>query len=164
MKRADLKGLLPIIVSLLILLVLVSGCKPRESPLAQNTETNPSTTPEQTTPSDTSQPVQPKKVDENVPASQIITATVSEWTMKLDKSVVKTGKIKFIVTNDGPKFPHSLIVADKSTGKAASGLVGVNVDEVDTLVADLTPGTYEVYSPHRGDKLKGVTTTLTVTA
>lgn len=163
------KTLLPIIIGLIILTLLLAGCKPRASPLTNNPgETAPETTPtpsSEETPTPTSiTPPKPKDQGLDVAPSQMITATISDVKITLDKSTVKAGRVKFIVTNDGPRFPHALRVADKSTGKPVGDQVGVNVDEVDTLVVELTAGTYDVYSPLGKDRQKGITTTLTVTA
>jgi glucose/arabinose dehydrogenase len=155
MKRAAWTSVLAIL-SILAMALVLSSCTPQ--PAA------PSTTP--TTPDDQtpSTPSTPKPTPEPEPTGPVttVTTTVSEWDIKLDKSTVPAGNVKFIVTNNGPKYPHALRVVNKATGKAVGNQVAVSLDEVDSVTIKLDPGTYEVYCPLSGHKEKGVTTTLTV--
>lgn len=157
MKRAVSTSML-LVISILVLGVILSSCGTQPS----QTSEEPASTPETTTPSAHSSPPSTMPKQEMTGPVQIVTATLGEWSVKLDKTTVNAGNVKFIVTNNGPKYPHALRIVNKATGKSVGDQVAVTLDEIDSVVINLAPGTYEVYCPLSGHKEKGMATTLTV--
>ena len=98
-------------------------------------------------------------VDDGTPA-QLVVVTLSEWDITLDKKTVNVGKVKFIITNDGPKYPHSFRITNEE--KSLDHRRGVNLDEVETLQVNLEAGTYEISCPSSGHKEKGMDAILIV--
>ncbi len=146
-----------LIMAGLLVLILALGCTPT-TPLTTDTGTPEPTEQEQPpTPSESEPtPQQPEA------PSQVVTVTESEWKITLDKKEISAGKVKFIITNDGPRLPHAFRIVNTATGKSVGDQASVNLDEVDSLVVTLTPGTYELYCPLSGHKEKGMKTTLKV--
>jgi len=157
MKKLYGKEVTLILAGLLVLIITI-GCTPT-TPLT--TETPEPTDQEQPETPSESEPTTTQPVTEEEP-SQIVAVTESEWKITLDKKEIKAGKVKFIITNDGPRFPHALRIVNTATGKGVGDQASVNQDEVDSLVVTLTPGTYEIYCPLSGHKEKGMKTTLKV--
>lgn len=157
MKMGAQRGF--IILATLVLMFVVIGCAPKTQ---QAQPTGPDQQEQPQPPADGSQPTPPAPPVDNTPVSAIVTATLSEWGVKLDKTTVPAGKIKFIVTNNGPKWPHALRI-EGSDGKSVGDQVSANLDEVDTLEVVLKPGTYTIYCPLSGHREKGMHTKLTVT-
>ena len=150
MKRAVWTSAV-MIISMLLLGLLVSSCTP--APPATTVETTETATP--------SIPVKTPEPEITGPVETVM-VSLTEWSVKLDKTSVNAGNIKFVVTNNGQKYPHAIKLISKSTGKATGSQVAVTLDEVDTMTVNLPAGVYEVYCPLSGHKEKGMTTTLTV--
>ncbi len=149
-----------VVVMCLLLLFIVISCTPKQAQEQGEVQGEQMPTVEDGDIEETEATTQP--VEEDTGPEQIVTVTESEWKITLDKKEIPAGKTKFIVTNNGPKWPHALRIVDKATGKSAGDQVSVNLDEVDTLEITLQPGTYEIYCPMSGHKEKGMTTTLVV--
>ena len=137
---------------LMALLLVTAACTPQQTP----------ETPEQPeTPETPTEPEEPEVIDDTTP-TQTVTVTESEWKIVLDKKEVKAGKVKFIISNNGPRLPHAFKLVNTATGKGVGDQASVNLDEVDTVTINLAPGTYEIYCPLSGHKEKGMKTTLKV--
>jgi hypothetical protein len=70
---------------------------------------------------------------------------------------IQAGAAVFEVTNGGTT-DHGFVIDG-----IAGGLDSVGVDQLDTLRAELAPGTYAVYSPIEGDRENGLELELTIT-
>ena len=154
MKNQGIRGVF--IITIVIFLLMITSCKQQQTPAQtteQSIEDQETETPEQQE--------TPAPEVKSGPA-QIITVAETEWKITLDKKEVQAGKLKFIITNDGPRLPHAFRIVNKATGKGVGDQASVNIDEVDTLEVTLQPGTYEIYCPLSGHKEKGMTTTLVV--
>jgi uncharacterized cupredoxin-like copper-binding protein len=93
-------------------------------------------------------------------AGQSLTASLTEFTIKLSSTSLKAGTYTFTVKNAG-SITHALTVDgsgvdDKSTGDMAPG-------STKTLTVTLKPGKYEVYCPVGNHKMEGMDDTVTVT-
>ena len=128
-------------------LFLLAGCTP--APQA------PEVT-EETPPADTGNEETGKEPTINEGQTQLVTVTLYEWGMTLDKKNINAGNVKFIITNQGPLFPHAFRVEGTSVQKS------VNLDEVETAEVTLKAGTYNLYSPLSGDRDKGMEAVITV--
>ena len=91
---------------------------------------------------------------------QMVSVTLYEWGIKMDKEVVNAGKIKFIMSNNGPKFPHAFKI--ENAEKSVVHMRSVNLDEVETLEIELEPGTYSIYCPLSAHRAKGMDIKLVV--
>jgi len=160
MNVRKIKGVSVVIACLLVLFVVI-GCTAQQAAQQENeAQQDAMPTAEDGETEETEATTQP--VEETTGPVQIVVVTEAEWKITLDKKEIPAGKTKFIITNNGPKWPHAFRIVDKSTGKSAGDQVSVNLDEVDTLEITLQPGTYEIYCPMSGHKDKGMVTSLTV--
>jgi len=91
-----------------------------------------------------------------------VTATLSEWTVKLSAAEVAAGPVTFTVANEG-SIPHALEIEGRGLERQTP-LVQPGAKA--TLTLTLAPGNYEVYCPvgHDSHKKLGMLTQLTVTA
>jgi plastocyanin len=88
----------------------------------------------------------PARHDHSVPLS----ATLSEWTIRLSDETVPAGPVTFSVTNTG-SIPHALEVEGQGTERKTS-LIQPGASARLTLT--LEPGTYEIYCPVGQDSHK----------
>mgnify|MGYP001562452195 CR=1 FL=1 len=137
---------------MILALLTVAGCRTTETPVVQ--EEVPTEEPV----GEGSKPVDEKPVYEG--PEQLVTITLHEWGLSMDKKTVNAGKIKFIITNNGPRLPHAFKIISKENNVEKA--VSVNLDEVETMELVLEPGTYDIFCPLSGHKEKGIGNTLVV--
>jgi len=91
-----------------------------------------------------------------------VSATLSEWTIRLSDATVPAGPVTFTVTNSG-SIPHALEVEGHGTERQTA-LIQPGASA--TLTLTLDPGTYEIYCPVGQDshKKRGMDTHLRVAA
>jgi plastocyanin len=91
-----------------------------------------------------------------------VSATLSEWTIRLSNATVPAGPVTFTVTNGG-SIPHALEVEGHGTERQTA-LIQPGASA--TLTLTLDPGTYEIYCPVGQDSHKklGMDTHLRVAA
>lgn len=91
-----------------------------------------------------------------------VSATLSEWTIRLSDATVPAGPVTFTVTNSG-SIPHALEVEGHGTERQTA-LIQPGASA--TLTLTLDPGTYEIYCPVGQDSHKklGMDTHLRVAA
>ena len=83
-------------------------------------------------------------------APSAVSATLSEWTIRLSEEAVPAGPVTFTATNRG-SIPHAFEVEGQGTEKATALMQpGASA----TLTLTLAPGTYEIYCPVGQDSHK----------
>ena len=91
-----------------------------------------------------------------------MTATLSEWTVRLSKPSVPAGEVRFNVTNNG-SIPHAFEIEGKGTERQTPL---IQPGESAALTVRLDAGTYEIYCPVGQDSHRklGMETRLKVVA
>ncbi len=96
--------------------------------------------------------------------AQEVNVSLKEWEIGPNAITVNTGKIKFVVTNDGT-VAHGFEIEGMIKGrKFEREIEPFDPGKAKTLVVELPPGEYEVYCPVAGHKEKGMEGTLVVQA
>jgi plastocyanin len=92
--------------------------------------------------------------------TEALTATETNFKIKLDEDHVKAGSYTITVVNDG-EATHNLAVEQNGTTKATSDSIGPG--EKTTLKVDLTPGQYVFYCAIGNHRAMGMEIAVTVT-
>jgi uncharacterized cupredoxin-like copper-binding protein len=90
----------------------------------------------------------------------VVQAALVEWAIRLSRSEVPAGKIRFVVTNQGT-MPHNLTVEDGS-GVIAKTPNFRPTEGSHTLEVELKPGTYTLVCTLPGHAKKGQVATFVV--
>jgi len=92
--------------------------------------------------------------------AEALTATETNFKIKLDEDHIKAGSYTITVVNDG-EATHDLAVEQNGTTKATSDSIGPG--EKTTLKVDLTPGQYVFYCSIGNHRAMGMEITVQVT-
>jgi len=91
--------------------------------------------------------------------AEALTATETNFTIKLDEDHIKAGSYTITVVNDG-EATHNLAVEENGTTKATSDSIGPG--EKTTLKVDLDPGQYVFYCAIGNHRAMGMEIDVTV--
>jgi plastocyanin len=105
-------------------------------------------------------PSSTERADDNSGTETVVQAALVEWAIRLSRSEVPAGKIRFIVTNQGT-MPHNLTVEDGS-GVIAKTPNFRPTEGSHTLEVELKPGTYTLVCTLPGHAKKGQVATFVV--